>query len=51
MGSPQQIADYLLRLKQAGCDGVQISFYDFAPDLEYFGQAVLPLLKQAGLRL
>ncbi|KCB50746.1 luciferase-like monooxygenase [Bordetella hinzii 1277] len=51
VGSPQQIADYLLRLKQAGCDGVQISFYDFAPDLEYFGQAVLPLLKQAGLRL
>ena len=24
---------------------------DFAPDLEYFGEAVLPLMKEAGLRL
>ena len=32
-------------------DGVQITFYDFAPDLEYFGEAVLPLMKEAGLRL
>lgn len=50
VGSPEQIVSYLLRLKQAGCDGVQLAFYDFEPDLEYFGAAVLPLLKQAGLR-
>lgn len=51
VGSPQQIVAYLLRLKQAGCDGVQLTFYDYAPDLAYFGEAVLPLMKQAGLRL
>jgi FMNH2-dependent dimethyl sulfone monooxygenase len=34
----------------AGCDGVQIAFFDFAPDLEFFGREVLPLMKQAGLR-
>lgn len=51
VGSPQQIADYLIRLRLAGCDGVQLAFYDFEPDLAYFGEAVLPLLKQAGLRL
>ena len=39
------------QLQQAGCDGVQLTFYDFAPDLEYFGEAVLPLMKEAGLRL
>jgi len=25
--------------------------YDFAPDLAYFGKAVLPLMVEAGLRL
>ncbi|MDF7660870.1 LLM class flavin-dependent oxidoreductase [Erwiniaceae bacterium L1_54_6] len=51
VGSPEQIVQYLLRLQQAGCDGVQLTFYDYAPDLAYFGEAVLPLMKQAGLRL
>ncbi|MFF7710951.1 LLM class flavin-dependent oxidoreductase [Pseudomonas sp. NPDC007930] len=50
IGSPQQIAEQLQRLQRAGCDGVQLAFYDFEPDLAYFGEAVLPLLKQAGLR-
>ena len=51
VGSPEQIVNYLLRLQQVGCDGVQLTFYDYAPDLAYFGEAVLPLMKQAGLRL
>src|SRR6266542_1301374 len=29
---------------------VQVNFYDYLPDLEFFGARVLPLLKQAGLR-
>ncbi|WP_454916449.1 LLM class flavin-dependent oxidoreductase [Xanthobacter sediminis] len=50
IGSPEQVAEKLLRLKQTGVDGVQLAFFDFQPDLDYFGTAVLPLLKQAGLR-
>jgi FMNH2-dependent dimethyl sulfone monooxygenase len=50
VGSPQQVAEQCLKLQQAGCDGIQICFFDFAPELEFFGQRVLPLLKQAGLR-
>jgi FMNH2-dependent dimethyl sulfone monooxygenase len=50
VGSPEQIAGYIVRLKRAGIDGVQLSFFDFAPDLEFFGGRVLPLLRQAGLR-
>jgi dimethylsulfone monooxygenase len=42
--------DKLIGLKRAGCDGVQIAFFDFAPVLEFFGHEVLPLMKQAGLR-
>jgi dimethylsulfone monooxygenase len=51
VGSPAEIVESFLQLKQAGCDGVQLTFFDFAADLEIFGQEVLPLMKQAGLRL
>ena len=51
VGNPQQVADWLIALNKAGCDGMQISFYDFREDLEFFGSAVLPLLQQAGVRL
>ena len=51
VGTPEQIVDWFIRLRKAGCDGVQVNFYDFLPDLEYFGQRVLPLMRQAGLRL
>ncbi len=50
VGSPERVAENLARLQDAGIDGVQLSFYDFQPDLAYFGEAVLPLLVAAGLR-
>jgi FMNH2-dependent dimethyl sulfone monooxygenase len=50
VGNPQQVAEQCLALQQAGCDGIQICFFDFAPELEFFGQRVLPLLQQMGLR-
>ena len=51
VGSPTQIVERFLQLKKAGCDGVQLTFFDFAADLEFFGSEVLPLTKQAGLRV
>jgi FMNH2-dependent dimethyl sulfone monooxygenase len=51
VGSPETVVRDILRLKQAGIDGIQLSFFDFGPDLEQFGERVLPLLHQAGLRL
>ena len=50
IGSPEHVVDKLIGLKRAGCDGIQVAFFDFAPDLKFFGDAVLPLMKQAGLR-
>jgi FMNH2-dependent dimethyl sulfone monooxygenase len=44
------VVDKLVGLKRAGCDGIQVAFFDFAPDLEFFGEAVLPLMYEAGLR-
>src|SRR4029077_4542841 len=50
IGSPDHVVDKLIGLKRSGCDGIQIAFFDFAPDLEFFGRELLPLMKQAGLR-
>jgi FMNH2-dependent dimethyl sulfone monooxygenase len=50
VGSPEQVVDAFVRLRSAGCDGVQVNFYDYLPDLEFFGARVLPLMIQAGLR-
>ena len=50
VGTPEQIVDWFARLKQAGCDGVQVNFFDYEPDLEHFAARVLPLMRQAGLR-
>ncbi|MGV2106086.1 LLM class flavin-dependent oxidoreductase [Agrobacterium vitis] len=51
IGSPEQVVEQLLALHKAGIDGVQLNFYDFRDDLDYFAERILPLLKQAGLRL
>lgn len=50
IGTPQQIVDQLLGLQQAGIDGIQITFFDYVPDIERFGRLVLPLMREAGLR-
>jgi FMNH2-dependent dimethyl sulfone monooxygenase len=44
------VVDQFVKLKEAGVDGLQLSFFDFRDDLEFFGSDVLPLMKQAGLR-
>ncbi|QWA11387.1 LLM class flavin-dependent oxidoreductase [Sodalis ligni] len=51
VGTPEQITGQILRLKAIGCDGLQLCFVDYEPELAYFGERILPLLKQAGLRL
>lgn len=50
-GTPEQVVDRFIQLRNAGVEGVQVSFFDFAPDLEHFGSRVIPLMKQAGLRV
>jgi FMNH2-dependent dimethyl sulfone monooxygenase len=51
IGSLEQVVEQLVALHRTGIDGVQLCFYDFKLDLEYFGSKILPLLKEAGLRV
>jgi FMNH2-dependent dimethyl sulfone monooxygenase len=50
VGTPTQIVEWFIRLQAAGCDGVQVNFFDYLPDLEFFGREVIPLMREAGLR-
>ncbi len=50
VGTPEQVVEKMLKLHDCGIDGIQVNFYDYLPDLEYFGERVLPLMKEAGLR-
>jgi FMNH2-dependent dimethyl sulfone monooxygenase len=50
-GSPEDVADAIERLKEAGFDGIQIGFYDYGPDLDFFAEHVQPLLAERGLRI
>jgi FMNH2-dependent dimethyl sulfone monooxygenase len=50
VGTPEQIVDWFDRLSKAGGDGVQVNFFDYLPDLEFFGREVLPLMEDAGFR-
>lgn len=50
VGDPQSVADDIERLHAAGFDGIQIGFYDYDPELDFFVQNVLPILEQKGLR-
>jgi alkanesulfonate monooxygenase SsuD/methylene tetrahydromethanopterin reductase-like flavin-dependent oxidoreductase (luciferase family) len=51
IGSPEQVVERLAALHCIGIDGVKLSFYDFEADIEYFGSKILPLLKEAELRV
>ncbi|WP_406494413.1 LLM class flavin-dependent oxidoreductase [Streptomyces sp. NBC_00846] len=50
IGTPEQIVEQLAGLSQAGVDGMMIGFLDYVEELQYFGERVLPLMKEAGLR-
>lgn len=50
IGTPEQIVDQLLALSKAGVDGMLLGFLDYHEELGYFGERILPLMREAGLR-
>jgi FMNH2-dependent dimethyl sulfone monooxygenase len=51
VGDPDQVADELARIAEAGFAGVGFSLFDYVGELRYFCQEVLPRLEARGLRL
>jgi dimethylsulfone monooxygenase len=50
VGSWDGVAGKLQRLHAAGIDGVQLTFFDYLPELELFATHVVPRLEERGLR-
>lgn len=50
IGTPEHAVDQLKRISAMGIQGVILGFLDYYEELAYFERAVMPLLKQAGLR-
>lgn len=50
IGTPEQVVEQLGGLSAAGMDGVILGFLDYQQELAQFGEKVMPLLVEAGLR-
>lgn len=46
IGTPQQIAERILALKDAGADLVLLGFLHFQEEVEFFGKHVIPLVRE-----
>jgi dimethylsulfone monooxygenase len=46
IGTPQQIAERIVALKDAGADLILLGFLHFHEEVEYFGRHVIPLVRQ-----
>jgi alkanesulfonate monooxygenase SsuD/methylene tetrahydromethanopterin reductase-like flavin-dependent oxidoreductase (luciferase family) len=51
VGDPDHVARELLNLSKAGLRGIGLSFVNFADELPYFCDEVLPRLERAGVRV
>jgi dimethylsulfone monooxygenase len=50
IGTPEQVADGIISLHEAGFKGTTLSFVDYVEDFPYFRDTVLPILSERGLR-
>jgi len=50
IGTPQQIAERILDLKDAGADLILLAFLHFQEEVAYFGEHVLPLVRELEAR-
>jgi FMNH2-dependent dimethyl sulfone monooxygenase len=49
-GTPQQVADGIISLHEAGFRGTTLSFVDYVEEFPYFRDNVLPILEERGIR-
>jgi alkanesulfonate monooxygenase SsuD/methylene tetrahydromethanopterin reductase-like flavin-dependent oxidoreductase (luciferase family) len=50
VGTPEQVVDMMLEIADTGVEGFILSWLDYYEELKYFGEKVLPLMRQASLR-
>jgi FMNH2-dependent dimethyl sulfone monooxygenase len=50
VGTPEQVVEGLGQLNEAGMNGMIMGLVDYNEELKYFGEKVMPLMVEAGLR-
>jgi len=50
VGTPEQVAEGIISLHEAGFKGTTLSFVDYVEEFPYFRDTVLPILAERGLR-
>jgi alkanesulfonate monooxygenase SsuD/methylene tetrahydromethanopterin reductase-like flavin-dependent oxidoreductase (luciferase family) len=50
VGTPEQVVEKMIELCELGVEGLILTWLDYFEELKYFGENVMPLLEQAGLR-
>lgn len=51
IGTPRQIAERIIDLKQAGADLILLGFLHFQEEVEYFGKHVIPIVRELEAKL
>ena len=49
--TPERVVDKMLAIAGIGVEGFILSWLDCHEELKYFGERVMPLMRQAGLRV
>jgi len=50
VGTPEQVTAELVKLSQIGLEGMILCWLDYNEEIKFFGERVMPLMRQAGLR-
>ena len=50
VGTPEQIVEKLLQIKEVGIDGLALSWLHYESGIDQFNEQILPLMVDAGLR-
>lgn len=51
IGTPEQVAEGFQSIHDAGIDGVFLGMVDYAQELPFFAERVMPLMRQRGIRI
>ena len=51
VGTPEQVVDKMVAIADIGVEGFILSWLDYYEEMKYFGETVMPLMRQAGLRV
>ena len=50
VGTPDKVASLIAEIHNAGFSGMTLGFFNYADELPYFGETVLPRLEEMGIR-